>query len=475
MVTTKFNSSFLEEKVQGEESIDIVREDEDVKAVGEHGDMTSFYGMSEVVNQTTETFNLKVEEAVDFDNQVEEFGGKRRFTDRMKRTAEKYGESYEEELLDQIVDQIRVDQDLSAGNDLWNFLKKPEADLLAENSEEKLEAITESQEENIIANKIEAELEEEYQKAAEEAYRDNKEEFNKLYNLSQISGQEIGLNNFDTFNWIKSKQYDNNWNNDLDLGEISSSLKSEIDTQIRAKTLDALNSQAHKAAAEKYEEVTGTRPNEVNEDIVYSARAWMMTEDEETRNVLEEIMHKGDEAYLSTLNENIADIDYHHIDILKDGAGRKEYQVGDKQVEVYVASPEERLRYGEEFQTCKSLTWEEQGDTNEETIKRSAALKSPIIYAEVPDDNGEDQVVGREIIHYDLDGDHRDLTNGRMYTNLESGEHNQELKEVIDNYKDEIRSDLAVPTEEQKRLIQDAETHYKVTGDWYAPENTPQI
>jgi hypothetical protein len=474
MVTTKFSSSFLEEKVQDEDDIDIVREDNEAKAVGEHGDMTSFYSMSEVVTQAVETFNLDVNEAADLDDQVEDFGGKRQFTDRIKRTVEKYGESYEEDLLEDIVDQVRV-EDLSAGDSLWNFLKSPEADILAENAERELEEITSTQETDAIADQIEEELEAEYQEAAQQVYEQHEEEINKAYHLSQISGQEISLSNFDTFNWLKSKQYDSNWNDELEISEISNSLESELDTQIRAKTLESLESQAHKVAADKYEEITGEKPDEVGKEVLYSSRALMMTEDEETRDIVEDIMKKGDEVYLSADHVDISDIDYHHVDILKDGVGSETYDIGGKEVEIHVANPAERLRYGEEFQTCKSLTWEDSGESNEEVVKRSTALKDPIIYAEQENGDGESQVIAREILHYDMDGDYRELGNGRMYRSLESREDNKELEEAMNDYKDRMRSELAVPTDEQRSAIEDADIQYSVTSDWYAPENAPQV
>lgn len=472
MITTKFKESFIRKKASEDEAT--VSTDEDGLIVERDGvDMTSRYSPHDFEETVADVFDMNVDEALDFSHRMRDFGGRRSVTDSSLRTTEKYRESYGEEKTSELADNLRVSgSNKSLGDDIWNFLKTPESDILAENAEEEIDEILEADSPR-LEDQISEELEDEYQEAAEEAYNTVKDDISEIVGLAEISGSELYFDSFDTLKWLKDKQRTPEWNDNIDTDDVTKRLEGEVESQKRRKTLDALESQAHKVAAEHYEKITGQQPDQVDKDIIYGVRAHMMTEDPEDLELLEDILKHNKDVYTQESShsyEKIGSLENAEFDTLRDGLGREKYELSSGEVEVYVASPLEALRYGDEFDTCHSITWEQDRHTqNKEAIIRSGSLTNPVIFAE--DENGN--IVGRDRMYRDIDEEkgEKELGNGgKSYTSIGDREINSELREVIEDYQEQMREEMGYMTPEKRSAIHNAELKSKYE-EWHAPEH----
>ncbi|MFB6215937.1 MAG: hypothetical protein ABEJ72_03080, partial [Candidatus Aenigmatarchaeota archaeon] len=80
-----------------------------------------------------------------------------------------------------------------------------------------------------------------------------------------------------------------------------------------------------------------------------------MTGEGETRELVEDIIRHDKDVYFQDSAgdyNDLAELEFPEFEVLRDGVGREQYEVEGRSVEVYVASPLEALRYGDEFQTC---------------------------------------------------------------------------------------------------------------------------
>lgn len=471
MVTTNFVLEFAREKAEEEAKVSI--EKNDIRVEQDGMDVSNLCTLNHSVEKVTEVFDLDLQEAVEFDEKLKEFGGRREVTDSDARAVEKYRESYGKDKTSKLAENLRVqDKNFSLGQDLWNFLRTPEADILAENAEAEVDEILEAESDG-FKDEIDEILEAEYKNAANEAYDTFENQISEIAGLAEISGENLDFGTFDVFNWLKGKQYDPNWNEDIDVEDIKERLESQLDSQKRRKTLNALYSQAHKRVEDTYREITGSSPEEVDKDLVYGVRAHMMTNNTENRQLLEDIIQHDEDVYFqnsSPSNDVLGTLEKSEFETFKSGLGTKKYHLGDKEVEIYVASPIESLKYGDEFDTCHSITWDDHEGSNEGVIKRSGSLTSPVIFAE--DENGN--LVGRDRMIRTEDRSMSGLAVLRgaekIYTSLEDSDLNSELTEAMKDYQEEMRLEMGYVRDEKTHDIQTAVINTDVYEEWHDPE-----
>ncbi|MFB6215938.1 MAG: hypothetical protein ABEJ72_03085, partial [Candidatus Aenigmatarchaeota archaeon] len=260
MVTANFKKSFIKKKVDSEDDLDLVENEEGITVMSGDTDFTGSYRLKNIVEEVGSVFDFSVDEAIKFDKQFEDFGGRKDYTDRMKETARRFQNSYREEKISELSDMLRAENKrTSLGHDIWNFLKGPEADILAEDAEDEIDEILNTSKEDNIDSQIDDILEGKYREAAREVYSEFKDDIGKVVGLEDITGQDTSMDSFDVFTWLKGKQENPYWDQEIDTNQVSERLESEIDTRVRQRTLEALDTKAETLVAEKYEEITGEK------------------------------------------------------------------------------------------------------------------------------------------------------------------------------------------------------------------------
>lgn len=428
-------------------------------------------------------FDLGLEEAMDVIDRFDENGTNSEFIWRIGDTIDRYAESYDQDTLASLAGQLRTGNERdSVGDDLWQFLASPQSDLLAEDAEEYLAPVVERLESHGIEDEIETQLDGIYAEAAQELVDGQDDRLDRLARLEAIvRGEEIGMQQFDTLQWLRGKQA--NPNDDLeriDMDDLYGRFEDDIDSMVRARTIDALEQQAQERAADMYMEITGER-TEMDDDMVYAVRAWMMTEEEpfvkgeeSVLGKLEKLIEHGTEAYWeidpgSTVAKD-GPVYYEQpvIETLRQGPdGPETYEIGGEEIEIYVADPIEALRYGEEFRTCRSIEWD---DPNQGTVNRAASLPAVTLYAEKEDGS----IVGRMNLTYVEDDDGQgELEGGPIYRGLEDTETNEMLAEAMEEYAEDMRKALAAHGDEY--LHDRLHDIYEREGEWIAPDRAQEL
>ncbi|MFB6099895.1 MAG: hypothetical protein ABEK16_01350 [Candidatus Nanohalobium sp.] len=479
-MTTEFVESFIREQSL-DEDMELVFKENSISVIRDGFEVTGRFSPTEFEEAVADVFGLTVQETIDFRDKFDAFkeeGSRREVSDSRLMTVEKYRKNYGSESISEIADNLRVSgEDFSLGHDVWNFLETPEADIIAENAANEIDEILEA-ESDVIEEQIGEEFSGKYREAAEQAYEKLEEDISEIAGLAEISGYRADLGMFDTFNWLKEKQENPNWQDEIDTDELRRRLESEVETQRRSKTLDALESQAQQIAKKHYRNITGEEPDELDKDELYAVRAHIMTQRFEDLEILEDIIKYGEESYFresSPSYDQISSLEYSELEVLKNGLGKEVAEIGGREFEIYVASPIEGLRYGDEFDTCHSITWEEDYNTrNSGAIRRSASLTSPIIY--VKDGNGE--IIGRDridlredaIVDKSID---TLISSSKSYSGLENRELNSQLKEAIEEYEEDMRLQIGYPRRCKRADIFEAIINSDVYDEWLAPGAEP--
>lgn len=434
----------------------------------------NFEDPNSMVESISDAFGLDEDEERKFRINIREYHGNELKSERIEATAEKYSENYGNKL-SELSELLRVDEK-SLGDDVWNLLEGTRSDILAEDAEKEIDQILEAESETGFEEDINKVFDGKYQQAAEQAYSELEGGFRKIAGLADISDGDIDLESFDAFKWMKDKQYSPHWDQEIDVTELTKRLRSQVETQIRSKTLDAIDAQARHWAESKYIEIIGEEPDLTEEELIHGIRAWKMTQDSDTLEKIETALRHNRESYFHELSpayskDEMAKLEQPELETLTKGIGRKKYSIGNREVEIHVASPLEAIKHGEAFDTCQSLTWEEGENTNGEPLSNLTSLRHPMVYAR----DSENNVVGRAKLTCLYEEDMSPLQNKRLrgaengaYTGLETQELNRELEEAISDYRDKMS--LKMGATKNPAQIDQAARNYEDTGEWFAPD-----